>query len=627
MSRDAFFTAMSDVAAGSSPIPNVWGKPWPISDRTAKGMNAIMAANGNASTTHDMNNLSALQTLADQTDNVIFLKDKDGRFTFVNSAGTRLLGLELEKIVGKSEADLFGPLAGFESWESDHQVLLSRQPHLAEVRWLLEEAEHALQIIKYPLTDPAGETVGIMAVARTPVPPGLADSPLLPLTAGPTLNQTPASTPSRPALATDPLPQTEIESHNSILSLNRTLLTLQSAIVAVGVTLDRQHVFDTLIWEMVHLIQAEDCVAFEWDQAENSIIFQGAYEQSRQHAFYQNHTLDNLPLFRQVITDRCPSQLVVDKLRPTLTEHSFLRTTGMQTLLLLPMIYQEQVIGLIALAEYQKQRVFSDWEISLAQMLASQAASSIVNARLYEEVERANEALRVSNEELDAFAHTVAHDLKGPLGLMIGFGEMLLDDWANMAGEELDQYLQIIASSGKKMNEIIDALLLLSTVRKVDVERTLLDMSASLLEARYRIELQFESLQPEIIVADALPACWGQDAWVIEVWTNYLSNAIKYGGRPPRVEVGATAQADGMIRYWVRDNGPGLTPAQQAKLFTPFTRLSQASVSGHGLGLSIVRRIVEKLGGQVGVDSAVGQGSAFYFTLPGHSDEDRALTS
>jgi PAS domain S-box-containing protein len=626
MSRDAFFTAMSDVTAGSSPIPNVSGNPRPIFDRTAKGINAIMAANGNASTKPGMNNLSALQTLADQTDNIIFLKDKDGRFTFINSAGTRLLGLELEEIIGKSEADLFGPLAGFESWESDHQVLLSRQPHLAEVRWLVDKTEHALPIIKHPLTNEAGDTVGIMAVARLPVSPGLADNPLLPLAAGPTLNQTPAASPSRPAPITYPPPQTETESHNSILSLNRTLLTLQSAIVAVGASLDRKHVFDTLIWEMVHLIQAEDCAAFAWDQAENSIVFQGAYEQSRPRALHQTYSLDNLPLFHQVITDRCPSQMVVDNLRPTLPEHALLRAMGMKTLLLLPMVYHEQVLGLIALAEYQKPRHFSDWEISLAQMLANQAASSIVNARLYEEIEQANEALRVSNEELDAFAHTVAHDLKGPLGLMIGFGEVLLDDRANMSGEELDQYLEIIASSGKKMSGIIDALLLLSTVRKVDVERTFLDISASLLEARYRIELQFESLQPEIIVADALPACWGQDAWVIEVWTNYLSNALKYGGRPPRVEVGATAQADGMIRYWVRDNGPGLTPAQQAKLFTPFTRLSQASVSGHGLGLSIVRRIVEKLGGQVGVDSAVGQGSTFYFTLPGHSDEDRALT-
>jgi two-component system sensor histidine kinase/response regulator len=101
------------------------------------------------------------------------------------------------------------------------------------------------------------------------------------------------------------------------------------------------------------------------------------------------------------------------------------------------------------------------------------------------------------------------------------------------------------------------------------------------------------------------------------VWANYLSNAIQYGGRPPRVELGVTEQADGMVRFWVRDNGPGLTPEEQARLFTPFTQLAQVRARGHGLGLSIVRRIVERLGGQVGVESEIGRGSAFTFTLPG----------
>jgi len=85
------------------------------------------------------------------------------------------------------------------------------------------------------------------------------------------------------------------------------------------------------------------------------------------------------------------------------------------------------------------------------------------------------------------------------------------------------------------------------------------------------------------------------------------------------VELGATPQPDRMVRFWVRDNGPGLTPEEQALLFTPFTRLDQARAKGHGLGLSIVRRIVEKLGGQVGVESEVGKGSVFTFTLPGGS--------
>jgi signal transduction histidine kinase len=99
------------------------------------------------------------------------------------------------------------------------------------------------------------------------------------------------------------------------------------------------------------------------------------------------------------------------------------------------------------------------------------------------------------------------------------------------------------------------------------------------------------------------------------VWVNYVSNALKYGGRPPRVELGATPQ-DGVVRFWVRDNGAGLTAEDQERLFTEFTRLHQVRAEGYGLGLSIVRRIIEKLGGDVGVESEVGKGSTFYFTLP-----------
>jgi two-component system sensor histidine kinase/response regulator len=103
---------------------------------------------------------------------------------------------------------------------------------------------------------------------------------------------------------------------------------------------------------------------------------------------------------------------------------------------------------------------------------------------------------------------------------------------------------------------------------------------------------------------------------VEEIWTNYLSNAIKYGGQPPCVELGATEQSDDFVRFWVRDNGNGLTGEEQARLFAPFTRLYPAQVKGYGLGLSIVQRIVDKLGGQVGVESRLGQGSTFSFTLP-----------
>jgi signal transduction histidine kinase len=118
----------------------------------------------------------------------------------------------------------------------------------------------------------------------------------------------------------------------------------------------------------------------------------------------------------------------------------------------------------------------------------------------------------------------------------------------------------------------------------------------------------------------------GYGPWVEVVWTNYLSNAIKYGGRPPMVELGAQelpSPTNGLptVRFWVHDNGPGLSDNEQARLFTPFERLHQTRAPGHGLGLSIVQRVVTKLGGQVGVESngVEGQGCIFYFTLPGLS--------
>jgi signal transduction histidine kinase len=109
---------------------------------------------------------------------------------------------------------------------------------------------------------------------------------------------------------------------------------------------------------------------------------------------------------------------------------------------------------------------------------------------------------------------------------------------------------------------------------------------------------------------------------VEEVWANYVSNALKYGGNPARLELGSDPPLDNQVRFWVRDNGNGILPEMHPRLFLPFTRLPQAHATGHGLGLSIARRIIDKLGGQVGVisDGVPGRGSLFYFTLPAAPD-------
>lgn len=243
------------------------------------------------------------------------------------------------------------------------------------------------------------------------------------------------------------------------------------------------------------------------------------------------------------------------------------------------------------------------------------------------ELRRLNTELQARNEDLDAFSHTVAHDLQGPLGLMVGYAELLETDHATLPAEELKSFLHTIAQNGRKISNIIDALLLLAGVRQKNIDLEPLEMGAIVADVQQRLAYMIQENQAEIVLPPTWPPAWGYGPWVEEVWINYLSNAIKYGGQPPRLELGATRQADGMICFWVSDNGPGLSPEEQNRLFVPFTRLEQAQTKGHGLGLSIVRRIVEKLGGQVWVESEgmPGKGSVFNFTLPAEKSSQELI--
>ncbi len=217
--------------------------------------------------------------------------------------------------------------------------------------------------------------------------------------------------------------------------------------------------------------------------------------------------------------------------------------------------------------------------------------------------------------ELDDFAHTVAHDLKNPLTSIVGYAEAVEEHYDALPADQVREFMRTIAWSGRKMTSIIQELLLLASVRMAEVQIMPLDMGRVVGQARQRLVYMIEQQGATIVEPDSWPLVQGYPPWIEEVWVNYLSNAIKYGGRPPRVELGATVQGV-LVRFWVRDNGPGIMPEARHSLFKPFSRLEHLRAEGHGLGLSIVRHIVEKLGGQVGVYSELGVGSTFFFTLP-----------
>ena len=173
-----------------------------------------------------------------------------------------------------------------------------------------------------------------------------------------------------------------------------------------------------------------------------------------------------------------------------------------------------------------------------------------------------------------------------------------------------------IKSTAYEMKNIIRSLLLFAEVSKAEAPRGAVQMEQVLANVQARLSYMIREQQAQLILPEAWPDAVGYGPWIEEVWANFLSNAIKYGGQPPRVEFGASTSSDGMLRFWTRDNGPGIPSEERTALFTRGNPLRRLSEVGDGLGLPIVHNIVEKLGGEVGVESEVGSGSLFFFTLP-----------
>jgi len=251
-----------------------------------------------------------------------------------------------------------------------------------------------------------------------------------------------------------------------------------------------------------------------------------------------------------------------------------------------------------------------------------------------EALQETNKQLADSNVELKTFAHTVAHDLKSPLAILLGYSQVLEEQYAELSSETIGDIAHTIVKSGNRLAHIIDDLLLLSSVRVIkEITTTPLDMGVILAPVLDHLAPMIEEYQAEVIVPDVWPQAIGYGPWIESVWTNYITNALKYGGHPPCVELGASVisvSTGEMARFWVRDNGRGLSVEEQMQLFTPFTRLEQTrAMKGHGLGLSIVKRVVEKMGGQIGVESEglSGKGSTFLFTLPLKEYEHRKAKS
>ena len=220
--------------------------------------------------------------------------------------------------------------------------------------------------------------------------------------------------------------------------------------------------------------------------------------------------------------------------------------------------------------------------------------------------------------DLDAFSHTVAHDLKNMLGAIVSASNLIKSSFDSFPKEDILELNDLINLSATKTMHITKELLTLASVRQQEIKTRPVNMQKIVLDSIKRLKDMIDESNAKISLPEAWPKVLGYEAWLEEIWINYISNAIKYGGTPPVIEFGSEILKDDKAKFWIKDNGKGLSEDEMGILFNKFTRLNTIKAEGHGLGLSIVKRIVEKLNGEVGVESAniPGEGSTFYFILP-----------
>jgi signal transduction histidine kinase len=288
-----------------------------------------------------------------------------------------------------------------------------------------------------------------------------------------------------------------------------------------------------------------------------------------------------------------------------------------------PMIAGGELIG--ALSFGGEAREFPQEQMAVAQEAAAQLAIAVAQARLHERVQRQAEELEqrvqertseleLANKELESFSYTVSHGLRTPLRAVDGFARIFEEDYGDKVDSEGRRLLGVIRDSSRRMGMLIDDLLAFSMLGRQALHPVEVDMGALAGE----VWAELGDASPATFLLAPLPRARGDRALLRQVWSNLLSNALKYSAKRPAPVITVTCERRELeLVYCVADNGAGFDPRYYAKLFGVFQRLhAESEFAGTGVGLATVQRVVARHGGRVWAESEVGAGAKFYFSLP-----------
>jgi GAF domain-containing protein/anti-sigma regulatory factor (Ser/Thr protein kinase) len=306
---------------------------------------------------------------------------------------------------------------------------------------------------------------------------------------------------------------------------------------------------------------------------------------------------------------------------PTLSDSRFALRIGTRSVLAVPLMREGRPIGVFVLARYTV-RPFSDREIQLAETFADQAAIAIENVRLFSEIQQKSHELEVASRHKSEFLANMSHELRTPLNAIIGFTDVMLQQMFGPLNEKQSEYLEDVRDSGTHLLSLINDILDLSKIEagRVELETSRFSLAEAIDNALTLVR-ERASHHGITLAADIAPdvgTIAADERKLKQIVVNLLTNAVKF--TPDGGWVGISARCDGDdVHVAVRDTGIGIAPEDQDRVFEEFQQVGkdpERSREGTGLGLTLSKRFVELQGGRIWVESEVGKGSTFSFTIP-----------
>lgn len=293
-----------------------------------------------------------------------------------------------------------------------------------------------------------------------------------------------------------------------------------------------------------------------------------------------------------------------------------LRQFGIKANLIVPIFLKDKIWGLLFVQQCCAPRQWTRLEIELLRQLANQLSIALAQAQLLEQQTHYSQQLASSNAQLEQFAYVASHDLQEPLRTLASYAKLLSRRYAGQLDEKGNRFIQYILEEALRMQALINDLLLYSRVGRQ--AQSIVPCNCAVV-----LDIAIGQLQDAIANSDAtitygeLPTIRADETQMVQLFQNLIGNAIKYRSQEPLVvQVGAVHQEEQWL-FWVCDNGIGIDPKYAERIFVIFQRLhTQEEYPGTGIGLAIAAKIVERHGGRIWVESELGKGATFYFTIP-----------